>query len=290
MIRLREFQGHDSNCVAHSADEYTILSAENDSLIVRFRLARYASRRAGDLLRAKLGTNIGVRSKDVRSNLVTEADTQSEALIRTLIAQAFPDDSVLGEEAGVTGKAGRDRWIVDPLDGTTNYAHGYRFFSVSIAFERDGNVEFGIVYDPMADEEYSARRGGGAHCNEAVLHVSDCHALQDALVTTGFPAYKVSDPLGNLAPFGDFLSRAQAIRRDGSAALDLCYVAAGRFDGFWEPGLHAWDVAAGLLVVEEAGGLTSDYRGEPASLDAAQLVASNGKIHAEMLDVLRRYA
>ncbi len=242
------------------------------------------------MLRAKLGTHIGVRSKDVRANLVTEADTQSEALIRSIVANRFPDDAFLGEESGQRGADAAHRWIVDPLDGTTNYAHGYRCFCVSIAFERNGIVEFGVVYDPMADEEFEARRGRGASCNGSKLHVSDQDDLRDALLVTGFPAHKVDDPSGNLAPFADFMARAQALRRDGSAALDLCCVAAGRFDGFWEPALHAWDVAAGALIVQEAGGHVTDYRGAPATLEGARIVASNGKIHDAMIDVLRTYA
>lgn len=231
-----------------------------------------------------------VRSKDVRANLVTEADTQSEALIRSIIRKKFPEDTILGEEAGLSGENSPNRWIVDPLDGTTNYAHGYRCFSVSIAFEREGIVELGVVYDPMANEEYVARRGQGASCNGDVLRVSNQDELCDALLVTGFPAHKVDDPLGNLRPFGNFMLEAQAIRRDGSAALDLCYVAAGRLDGFWEPGLQAWDVAAGILIVQESGGRVSDYLGESATPERAQLVASNAKIHDAMLRVLRPYA
>jgi myo-inositol-1(or 4)-monophosphatase len=256
----------------------------------RFELGRKAAREAGALLRAKLGTHIGIRSKDVRTNLVTEADTQSEALIRWIIARDFPEDTILGEEAGTSGKDIGHRWIVDPLDGTTNYAHGYRCFCVSIAFELAGVVEFGVVYDPMSNEEYTARRGQGAQCNGSVVRVSDQDELCDALLVTGFPAYRPNDPRSNLDAFGDFLANAQALRRDGSAALDLCSVASGRFDGFWEPQLHAWDIAAGMLIVEEAGGVTSDYRGEPARLDGGQLVASNGRIHDAMIAVLRCHA
>ena len=253
-------------------------------------IARDAAREAGALLRAKLGTHLTVRSKDVRSNLVTEADTQSEALIRSIVTAAFPADAILGEERGQSGGDAEHRWIVDPLDGTTNFAHGYRCFCVSIAFERSGVVEFGVVYDPMAEELFEARRGGGASCNGETLHVSPQDDLRDALLVTGFPAHRVDDPRGNLGPFGDFMARAQAIRRDGSAALDLCYVGSGRFDGFWEPGLHAWDIAAGMLIVQEAGGTTTDYVGQPATLHGAQLVASNSKIHDAMLEALRRYA
>jgi myo-inositol-1(or 4)-monophosphatase len=256
----------------------------------RFTLGRRAAREAGSLLRAKLGTQIGVRSKDVRSNLVTEADTQSEQMIRSIVAAQFPDDAVLGEEAGQSGKNAGHRWIVDPLDGTINFAHGYRCFCVSIAFEHEGVVEFGVVYDPMADEEFTARRGQGASCNGSAIRVSDQEELRDALLATGFPAHKAGELQANLYPFADFAMNAQALRRDGSAALDLCYVAAGRFDGFWEPSLHAWDIAAGELIVQEAGGRVTDYAGTPHLLEGEQVVASNGKIHAAMLALLKRYA
>ncbi len=260
------------------------------SLGDRMATASRAARAAGALLREKLGTDIGVRSKDLRSNLVTEADTQSEALIRRMIADEFPADALLGEESGASGNDELARWIVDPLDGTTNYSHGYRCFCVSIAFELGGVVQLGVIFDPMAEEEYRARRGHGASCNGEPISVSVQDDLRDALLVTGFPAHKVDDPIGNLAPFSDFMAKAQAIRRDGSAALDLCYVAAGRLDGFWEPGLHAWDIAAGALIVQEAGGRISDYTGSPAQLEAGEIVASNGKVHEAMLAVLRPYA
>jgi myo-inositol-1(or 4)-monophosphatase len=237
-----------------------------------------------------LGSDLAVRSKDVRSNLVTEADTKSEALIRRLIGEVFPDDAVLGEEAGLSGDAVGGRWIVDPLDGTTNYAHGYRCFCVSIAYERAGRIELGCVYDPMADEMYCAERGSGATCNDRRISTSDCDDLAAALLVTGFPAHRVDDYRANINPMSDFLAITRAIRRDGSAALDLCFVACGRFDGFWEPGLHAWDVAAGTLILEEAGGRVSDYRGKPAALDGGQILATNGRIHDAMLSVVGKYA
>jgi len=262
----------------------------DSTIAARLTFAEAAARAAGSILKAKLGTHIGVRSKDVRSNLVTEADTESEALIKQAIAREYPDEAILGEETGASGDPSRGRWIVDPLDGTVNYAHGYRLFCVSIAFERDGVTQVGVVYDPMAQECFRAAFGGGADCNGHELRVSDCSPLLDALVVTGFPAHRVNEPLANLAPFGDFLNLAQALRRDGSAALDLCYVAAGRFDGFWESGLHAWDIAAGKLIVEEAGGRVTDYRGEPAALDGAEILATNGLIHDGMAAALRKYA
>ncbi|HXW77421.1 MAG TPA: inositol monophosphatase family protein [Candidatus Eremiobacteraceae bacterium] len=256
----------------------------------RFALAQSVAREAGVLVRSLLGTDIEVRSKDVRSNLVTEADTRAEALIRATIATSFPADAVLAEEGGASGDPRSGRWIIDPLDGTTNYAHGYRCFCVSIAYEHEDAVRFGCVYDPMADEMYTAQQGEGARCNGAPIHVSSCEELQAALLVTGFPAHRVADPRANLAPLADFMTITRAIRRDGSAALDLCYVACGRFDGFWESGLHAWDVAAGSLIVEEAGGTVSDYRGRAMPLDADQLLASNGRLHRPMLDVLAPYA
>ena len=256
----------------------------------RMPVAVRAAREAGALLRSMLGTDVSVRSKDVRTDLVTEADTQSEALIRRIIAQTFPDDAILGEETGATGDVRNGRWIVDPLDGTTNFAHGYRCFCVSIAYELDGAVETACVFDPMADELFCAERGAGATCNDEPIGVSACEDLSAAMLVTGFPAHRVANPLANLYPFADFLTITRAIRRDGSAALDLCYVACGRFDGFWEPGLHAWDIAAGTLIVAEAGGRISDYRGEPIALDGGRLLASNGRIHASMIDVVAKYA
>lgn len=251
--------------------------------------ARRAAREAGALLRSMLGTDVDVRSKGVRTDLVTDADTKSEALIRSIIAEEFPDDAFLGEETGSHGGSA-SRWIVDPLDGTTNYAHGYRCFCVSIAYERDGVVELGCVYDPMAEEFFEARRGGGALLNGAPIHPSACDDIRAAMLVTGFPAHRVDEPLSNLYPFADFLTVTRAIRRDGSAALDLCYVACGRFDGFWEPGLHAWDIAAGTLIVAEAGGRASGYRGEALGLDAGRLLASNGIIHTAMIEVVAKYA
>jgi myo-inositol-1(or 4)-monophosphatase len=256
----------------------------------RLAVAERAAREAGVLVRSMLGTDLSVRSKDVRTNLVTEADTQSEALIRRIIAQAFPDDAVLGEESGATGDDRAGRWIVDPLDGTTNFAHGYRCFCVSIAYEREGALDVACVFDPMAGELFKAERGGGATCNDLRIQVSDCEDIGAAMLVTGFPAHRVDNPLSNLYPLADFLNLTRAIRRDGSAALDLCNVACGRFDGFWEPGLHAWDIAAGALIVTEAGGQVSGYRGEALRLDGGRLLATNGLIQAAMIDVVAKYA
>jgi myo-inositol-1(or 4)-monophosphatase len=251
----------------------------------RLTLAEETARAAGTLLRTRFGHHLQIRSKGLRSNLVTDADTQSEDLIRAAIARRFPDDAVLGEEEGQRG-SGSARWIIDPLDGTTNFAHGYPCFAVSIAFEADGEVVVGVVYDPMRDELFIAHRGETSRCNGGAIAVSKTAQLGDALLVTGFPPHDGVN-LPNLAEFDAFMRRGRALRRDGSAALDLCYVAAGRFDGFWEPELHAWDVAAGALIVEQAGGKVSDYRGGPIALEAGRIVASNGLIHDEMIDVLK---
>lgn len=254
----------------------------------RLTLAERTAREAGELLRTRFGRHLQIRSKGVRSNLVTDADTQSEELIRAAIARRFPDDAVLGEEEGLRGKSSA-RWIIDPLDGTTNFTHGYPFFSVSIAFETDGAVVLGVVYDPMRDELFVAQRGEPSRCNGGAINVSKTAQLRDGLLVTGFPPFGGGEP-PNLAPFEELMVSGQALRRDGSAALDLCYVAAGRFDGFWEPDLHAWDIAAGALIVEQAGGRVSDYRGGPLALDGGQIVASNGLIHDEMISVLSNFA
>lgn len=250
-------------------------------------LAIRAAREAGELLRANMGRPIEVSHKGP-IDLVTEVDFASEQLIKRLITTHYPRHTVLGEEAGFAG-AGDDaeyRWIVDPLDGTTNYAHGYPCFCVSIAVERAGEVVLGVVYDPTRDELFAAERGAGATLNNRRISVSPIGALGDALLVTGFPYNITLERFTNLGHFHDFSLNCQAVRRDGSAALDLCYVACGRFDGFWELALSAWDTAAGTLIVAEAGGRVTNFAGEPFDAYRPQCVASNGLVHDEMLAVL----
>ena len=229
-------------------------------------------------------------------DLVTEIDLRVEREFRALIAERFPGHAVLGEEGIEIGNqfdelipdfnSGRHRWIIDPIDGTTNYAHGLALFCVAVALEVDSRTELGVMYDPMAEELYTAERGQGARLNGVPLHVTPCAELGDALLCTGFP-YSVREKPGHLvAGFGEFLRVSQAVRRLGSAALDLCYVAAGRFDGFYEESLKAWDVAAGALIVEEAGGRVTGTAGEPFNPHAGHIVASNGHLHAAMLSTL----
>jgi myo-inositol-1(or 4)-monophosphatase len=247
--------------------------------------AEAVAREAGALLRERFGTRLDVRHKG-RINLVTEVDLLAEQCIRRQIQAHFPDHSILAEEEGLTETASAFRWIVDPLDGTTNYAHGYPFFSVAIAVEQHGEIIVGVVYDPLRNELFSAAKGQGAYCNGQPLHVSDVTSLEQALLVTGFPYNVKSSLQKNLDHFSAFLDVAQAIRRDGSAALDLAYVAAGRFDGFWELNLAPWDMAAGSLLVTEAGGQVTAFGGQAFSPYVPEIVASNGHIHAAMCQVL----
>ena len=250
-------------------------------------LAVRLARAAGKIQRDRYETRFEVRAKTTPINLVTEVDHACEKLVVDGIAAERPDDAVLAEEG-----SGRDRddaawrWVIDPLDGTTNYAHGYPRFCVSIGIEHESARTLGVVYDPLLDELYTAVRGRGAWLNGRRLRVSTTASLGEALLATGF-AYDVRrSAVDNLDHFAALVKRSRAVRRDGSAALDLCYVAAGRFDGFWELKLHPWDVAAGLLIVEEARGRTSDLHGGPAPRSGREVLASNGVIHDALVDVL----
>jgi myo-inositol-1(or 4)-monophosphatase len=250
-------------------------------------LAVRLAREAGAIQRQRYETQIQIRTKSASIDLVTEVDQACEAHIVGELARCRPEDAILAEEGGGTDREGAPwRWIIDPLDGTTNYAHGYPRFCVSIGVEREDEREVGVVYDPLLDELYTAVHGGGAFLNGRKLRVSEERDFGSALVATGF-AYDIRKTLeDNLDHFIQVIKQARAVRRDGSAALDLCYVAAGRFDGFWEMKLHPWDVAAGLLIVEEAGGRTSDMRGGPTQRTGRETVASNGHIHDTLIELL----
>ncbi len=246
--------------------------------------------RAGDMQMARFGGALEV-SKKGRIDLVTEVDVAVERAFRAMIAERFPDHDVLAEEFGAIGDRPKARhcWIFDPLDGTTNYAHGLPIFCASLGLEIDGQLEIAAVYDPSRRELFTAERGGGAFLNGGPLRVSPTATLLDALLVTGFPYNVHDDPLKVVGLFGEFIARAQAVRRIGSAALDLCYVAAGRLDGFWEVRLKPWDVAAGALIVEEAGGRVTAIDGGPFLVHQASLIASNGRIHQEMVSTVRSY-
>lgn len=253
---------------------------------IYFATAVEAALDAGRLQRQFFRQQLVVEKKGP-VDLVTAADRAVERRFAALIAERFPDHGILGEEAGAVSATARCRWIIDPIDGTTNFAHGLALFCVSIALEVDGVVQVGVVYDPMAKELFTAERGEGARLNGAPLHVSSTALLADGVLCTGFP-YKSQDGRARQVQlFGAFLRTSRAVRRLGSAALDLSYVAAGRFDGFWEEDLHAWDIAAGMLIASEAGARVTSFTGDPVSLDVGQIVASNGRVHDEMLGVLR---
>jgi myo-inositol-1(or 4)-monophosphatase len=221
-------------------------------------------------------------------NLVTEVDRRCEQRIIEIIKKAFPEHNILTEETPMPALPSPYRWIIDPLDGTTNYAHGYPCFCTSLALELEGEVILGAIYDPLLDELFTAQKGKGAFLNNERISVSLTDRLTNALICTGFPYDLRESRENNLDHFNNFIMEARAIRRDGSAALDLCYVAAGRFDGFWELKLYAWDVAAGKLLVEEAGGRATDFQGGQLDIHGQQILATNKRIHEEMIRVLQR--
>jgi myo-inositol-1(or 4)-monophosphatase len=248
------------------------------------------AREAGAILADRLGRAQVTNKGDI--DLVTEADLASEKLIIERIKSHYPRHAILAEESGATdgvelvpGKSDW-KWILDPLDGTTNYAHGYPCFCVSIALERAGTIEIGVVYDPTRDEMFAAERGQGANLNERRMRVSAVDDLNGAMLCTGFP-YDVRERPNFTRDFANFTMAAQAVRRDGSASLDLAYLACGRFDGFWEDGLNAWDIAAGVLLIEEAGGRVTDFTGAPLDIYSPKVLASNGLVHDSMISVLR---
>jgi myo-inositol-1(or 4)-monophosphatase len=241
------------------------------------------AREAGQILREEFDRPAQISYKgDV--DLVTQADKRSEHAIVARLNEYFPEHSVAAEEGSGHEGASEFRWHVDPLDGTTNFAHGYPWFSVSIALAKRGALLAGVVYNPFYDELFAAARGAGATLNGKRIFVSAVNSLSTSLLCTGFPVHKrLANP--NIHYYWDFTLRSHGVRRDGSAALDLASVAAGRFDGFWEFGLKSWDTAAGVLLVEEAGGKVSDFSGEPYRLGGPMILATNGLIHEEMRSV-----
>ena len=241
------------------------------------------AREAGRELLDRLNRPREIAQKSRRADLVTDADGASERIIVARLRAAYPSATILAEESGRHDGASGERWIVDPLDGTTNFAHAYPLFCISIAYERNGELIAGVVHAPAMGETFAAERGAGATFNGRRSSVSDIERVGDAMTCTGFhPA----DYERNAACFAAASRRTQAVRRDGAAALDLAYVACGRYDGFWEFDLSPWDVAAGTLLVREAGGTVTRVDGTPAALDARSILATNGRIHDELRDVL----
>jgi myo-inositol-1(or 4)-monophosphatase len=247
--------------------------------------ASEASRKAGDILKARFGSIRHIRKKGT-IDLVTDADLQAEKTILQTIRRYFPDDHIIAEESGSQGGSHERTWIVDPLDGTTNFAHGFPFFAVSIAFQEENETVLGMVYNPYLDECFEAAKASGARFNGRPITVTDTAEIGDCLLATGFP-YDIQENAGNVLDlFGRFVTRAQGVRRPGSAALDLCYVACGRFDGFWEKDLQPWDTAAGALIVQEAGGMLATYQGNPYTPYEKSLVAANSALLQKMLRII----
>lgn len=245
-----------------------------------------AARLGGQILKDKAG-NVGQIQKKGEIDLVTDADILSEKALIEVLGRDFPEDEILTEESqGRAGNSGRV-WILDPLDGTTNFAHGFPVYAVSIGLWADGRMMLGVVLNPVADEEFTAVRGQGAFLNGRPMRVSRTESLKDALLATGFPYDIQQNPGRILRNFEKLILRSRGVRRPGSAAVDLCYVAAGRFDGFWEERLHPWDTAAGALLVEEAGGAVTSFEGRPYNPWDKSIAAGNPLIHREVLEVLQ---
>ncbi len=251
-------------------------------------LAIRAAREAGAILQDFAARGFQIENKG-RINLVTEADLASEHHIKELIFSHYPTHRILAEESGASDhseSSGDYCWIIDPLDGTTNFSHGFPCYAVSIGLERRGEMVLGVIYDPTRDELFAADRGAGATLNGEKIQVSEIDQLERALLVTGFP-YDVRERMDVYMPaWRKFLERAQGVRRLGAAAIDMCAVAAGRMDGFWELGLNAWDTAAGWIIIEEAGGRVTRMDGSPFDNYSASLLCTNGKVHEEMLAVL----
>jgi len=224
----------------------------------------------------------------LRGDVVTEVDLLCEKEIINRIQKVFPEDAILAEESGETLGNLNKKWIIDPLDGSLNYSHGYPCYCVSIGVEHAGELVVGVVYNPNLDELFVAEKGQGATLNGKTIKVSATKTLEKSLLVTGFSPKIVGSEDDNLKYFCDFMKSCQAVRRPGSAAMDLCYTAMGRFDGFWEACLSAWDIAAGVLIVSEAGGRVTAFDGGPLSIYEGHIVTTNGKIHQQMVDILVR--
>jgi myo-inositol-1(or 4)-monophosphatase len=242
------------------------------------------AREAGAILRREFDRPKQISYKG-EVDIVTESDRRSEALIVGRLRKLFPDHGIIAEEGGTGAAAGAKYvWHVDPLDGTTNFAHSYPCFAVSMGLAEDGESIAGVVFNPVADELFTAARGEGARLNGKPIHVSPVDTLAHSLVATGFPTHHRKRS-ANMNYYWEFTLRSHGVRRDGSAALDLCSVACGRFDAYWEFGLNSWDTAAGVLLVSEAGGKVTDITGGPYRLGGPQLLSTNGVIHGEMQEV-----
>lgn len=250
--------------------------------------ATTVAREAGQILHEGYGNPGEITYKGI-SDIVTHYDRKSEEHITTFLSKHYPTHSIRAEESGVSGNQDNNKyeWLIDPLDGTTNFAHSFPFFAVSICLLEDNLPILGVVYDPMRDEMFTATAGGTAKLNDKNINVTETSKLKDSLLGTGFPYDMNTQESNNLTEFGTLLYQSQGIRRAGAAALDLCYTACGRLDGFWEIELQPWDMAAGALIVQESGGTLTNISGNTKWFPSKSIVASNGMIHQELLDCLQ---
>ena len=247
------------------------------------------SKEAGEIIRDGFGKKLKIEYKSNETNLVTEIDKASEKHIIDFIKKKYPTHDILAEESGENLAGSEYLWVVDPLDGTTNFAHGLPIFSVSIGLQKNGKTIMGVVYDVMQDIVYFAENGGGAYANSERINVSLNDKINHSVLVTGFP-YNISDnPENALEKFSALTRKARAIRRLGSAAIDLCYVARGVFDGFWELFLHPWDICAGILIVEEAGGMVTDFNGKEIDIYAKRILASNKMLHPNLMEIINSF-
>lgn len=245
------------------------------------------SRAAGEILLAGYSNHNKIQHKG-EINIVTEVDERSEAYLLEQITTRFPEHQIIAEESGQRNGDPGHTWYIDPLDGTTNFAHGLPIFSVSLAYARDGEMALGVVYDPVNDEMYAAEKGQGAQLNGQPIHTGSQDTLSRSLLGTGFPYDRFTNPVNNLDNFAAFARQVQGVRRLGSAALDICYVAGGRLDGFWELRLFPWDMAAGVLIAQEAGAVVTKFNGKTDLLTPPHsIIAANPKLHEKMLAVLK---
>jgi myo-inositol-1(or 4)-monophosphatase len=246
------------------------------------------SREAAELIKNAFGKTHSIEFKTNELNLVTETDKASEILITDFIKKKYPTHGILAEEGSEANKSAEYLWVVDPLDGTTNFAHGLPIFSVSIGLQKNSETIAGVVYDVNREIIYSAENGSGSFANERRINVNKNENLGHSMLVTGFPYNVKENPDKCYERFIEFLKHARAIRRLGSAAIDFCYIANGVFDGFWEVSLHPWDICAGKLIVEEAGGLVTDFDGNKIDIYSKRILSSNGFIHQKMIDVMKR--
>ena len=242
---------------------------------------------AGEIIRDGFGKNFQIEYKTNEKNLVTEIDKKSENAIIDFITKKYPTHNILTEESGEHKKDSNYLWVIDPLDGTTNFAHGLPIFAVSIGVMKKNEIVAGVVYDVMRDVFYSTEKGSGAFANGVKLNVSANDKIGLGVLVTGFPYNVAENPDNAFERFASLTKQARAVRRLGSAAIDFCYVASGVFDGFWEVSLHPWDICAGKLLVEEAGGIVTDFSAKQIDIFTPQILASNKKIHQQMIDGLK---